>query len=463
MDFSLPDILIVSAYIVIILYIGFFVARNREKQDDDYILAGRKVTLPLFVGTLVATWYGNILGIGEFVYTSGIVAWICFGLPYYIAAAIFAFFIAGKIRSLDAKTIPEQIEMSYGKSAGRISSFIILIISIPAAYILMLGVMISLFTGWPLWMTIIIGTILALAYIFTGGLKADILTNSAQFVLMFIGFGVLLFFAHQNFGGVSLNINKLPDFYTTITGPYSWQYVLAWYIIAFQTFVDPTFHQRCAAAKSPKTAQRGILISICCWMVFDMLTLLTGLYARANLSVDSPLMAYPELADAVLPMIWKGLFVVAILASIMSTLDSYSLVSAITIGNDLLKPAVKNKISSKWLIRIGLVITGIFGIIMAIALPSAIDLIYKTASIAVPGLLMPLVVSFSKKYYFSAMSSKVIMFISSGTSAIWTAGQYFFADTFFAKTEPMLPGIIISLVLTFVMARKYDLANIKHT
>ena len=31
----------------------------------DYLLAGRRVTLPAFVATLVTTWYGGILGIGE--------------------------------------------------------------------------------------------------------------------------------------------------------------------------------------------------------------------------------------------------------------------------------------------------------------------------------------------------------------------------------------------------------------
>jgi len=99
MTVSIADLVIIVAYFGIVLYIGFVVARRKEKSTEnstaEFILAGRKLTLPLFVATLVATWYGSILGVGEFVFNSGIVAWVCFGLPYYISAVIFAIFFAG--------------------------------------------------------------------------------------------------------------------------------------------------------------------------------------------------------------------------------------------------------------------------------------------------------------------------------------------------------------------------------
>ncbi|MFP4368765.1 MAG: sodium:solute symporter [Candidatus Kapaibacterium sp.] len=468
MSFHPADIAVILLYVAAILYIGFVVSKKKESGDTssaaDFILAGRKVTLPFFIGTLVATWYGSILGVGEFVYTSGIVGWVCFGFPYYIAAALFAVLLAGKIREAPAHTIPEQVKNTYGSRAGWISSLIVLVITIPAAYILMLGVVVNLFSGWPLWLAILIGAVISLIYLYKGGFRADVLTNMAQFVLMYAGFGALLFFAVKDFGSFGVMAGKLPESHTKPFGGLSWQYIIAWYIISFQTFVDPSFHQRCAAAESPKTAKNGILISILFWAVFDFFTLFAGLYAKAFFEIDNPLMAYPILGEALLPPVWKGIFTVALLATIMSTLDSYAFISAATIGNDILKPLGKKiKIfagkSTKTLTQAGLIISGTAGVIMAIALPSAVDLIYYTSSIAVPGLLIPLSVSFSGRLKLLPGHAVLIMVASSSASAIWliiskineSLGIELF--NFFALYEPMLPGIFVSILLSLIFIR----------
>jgi len=455
MTLSIIDIIIIFIYFAVVLLIGFFVTRgkNQAEADDEFILAGRKLTLPFFVASLVATWYGSILGIGEFVYTSGIVAWVCFGLPYYIAAALFGFLIAGKIRSSGFSSIPDQITHFYGKSAGKISSIIILVITIPAAYILMLGVIIQLFTGWLLWIGIIAGALLSLAYLFTGGFRADVFTNTAQFIIMYIGFTVLLIFSVIKFGGFQVNFAKLPLQHLTLLGNLSWQYVLAWYVIAFQTFVDPAFHQRCAAARTPKIARRGIFVSIILWTVFDFLTLATGLYAKANLGNIEPLMAFPLLGEIVLPVFWKGIFVVSLLAVIMSTLDSYAFISAFTIGKDFLR-AIKLPIivraSDKKLTQAGLLITAIVGVAFAIWIPSAIELIYKTSSVAVPGLIVPLTLTYFDKKLLKPNDAVIVMIGGSLLALIFTIGKEY-GNNFFLMFEPMFPAIIFAVLISLIL------------
>ncbi len=460
MNLHLVDILIVGFYIIIILYTGFVLSRKKElsNSSEEYILAGRKLTLPFFVATLVATWYGSILGIGEFVYTSGIVAWICFGVPYYIAAFLFAKYISKKIRASNVHTIPEQITNEYGNYAGKIASIIILVITIPAVYILMLGVIIQMFSGLSLELSIIIGVIISLVYIYNGGFKADVLTNSIQFIFMYIGFGALLFFTIVNLGPISEMTKLLPENHLHFKGEYSIQYVLAWFIIAFQTFVDPSFHQRCSAAKTPETAQKGIYISIIFWIIFDFFTLTTGLYARAFFPIDNPIMTFPILGESVLPLFWKGIFVVAMISAVMSTLDSYAFISAITIGNDLLGTSKRllskfTKLNTRNLTQIGLVLTGIVGIIMAISLPSVVQLIYNTSSIAVPGLIFPLIISMNSKYKIDSKNAIKIMIFSSLTSFFWLIlKSYEFA--IFIELEPMFAGISIAFILTLIWIKK---------
>ncbi len=463
---SFYDLSVIIIYFLLILFIGFFLSRKEKNEKhlnekENFILAGRKLTLPFFIATLVATWYGNILGVGEFIYRSGISAWVCFAFPYYIAALIYALFFAKKIRSLSIYSIPEQFKNKYGAVAGMIASLFVLIISIPASYILMLGIMIKSLTGFNLLLSMIAGVLLSFIYLYYGGFKSDVLTNTAQFFLMYLGFTVIFVVGYNTFGSPLDIIDKLPENHKTLFGGFHWQHILAWYLIAFQTFVDPSFHQRCSAVNKPETAQKGILISILFWLVFDLLTLSIGLYGVAFLKDINPVSSYPILAEMILPSFWKGIFIVALLAVIMSTLESYFFISAVTIGNDILHPLIKgkSKLNTKSLTQIGLTFSAVSGIGLAYLIPSAIDLIFKTSSLAIPGLLFPMLISFSRKYSLNQKSTVFVMLVPFLVSAVWFALQNIEWDNIQIKnliyeTEPMFIGIIFSIVLGLLFLKK---------
>ena len=91
------DIIIIGIYFIALFLIGFL-RKKKQTKNEDFLLSGRRLTLPLFVMTLVSTWYGGILGVGEFTYQYGLSNWFVMGFPYYIFALVYAFFIAGKIR-----------------------------------------------------------------------------------------------------------------------------------------------------------------------------------------------------------------------------------------------------------------------------------------------------------------------------------------------------------------------------
>ncbi|HPD32791.1 MAG TPA: sodium:solute symporter family protein [Candidatus Kapabacteria bacterium] len=456
MNLAPIDIFIIAVYFILILFLGFKAKSKSSGSDDEsFLLASRRLTLPFFVASIVATWYGNILGVGEFIYSSGLVGWICFGVPYYISAVSFAFFFADKIRNLGFRTLPEQIANKFGDKAGNIASIIILIMTLPAVYVLMLGVIFQMFTGVSLVLSIVCVSIISLIYLFWGGFKADIWTNTAQFIIMYLGFFILLFFSIKQFGSIPITLSKLPKEHLTITGNKSWQYVLGWFIISLQTFVDPSFHQRSAAVKSPKIARQGLLWAVFCWVIFDMLTLFTGFYARANILGIEPLKAYPELGNAVLPPLYKGIFVIAILSVIMSTLDSYAFISSATIGNDILAKIFKKKYSIKFYTQIGLVITSIFSIVLALLIPSAIDLIYKTASIAIPGLIFPTILTYTKKYTIEANKIIWVFIIPSLVAFLWIIiPSIFKIDHFFSNIEPMMPSIIVAFIIGAMCIKK---------
>src|SRR5690625_163280 len=132
---------------------------------------------------------------------------------------------------------------------------------------------------------------------------------------MYGGFILLLIYAIAEAGNPLQLLQVVPDEFRDLTGGHDWQYILVWFFIALWTFVDPGFHQRAAAAKSPATARNGILVSILFWGFFDFLTAFCGMYGWAILGPDlaEPAMVYPLLGETLLPAGFKSLFFLALL------------------------------------------------------------------------------------------------------------------------------------------------------
>jgi len=411
------DLGLIAIYLIGILFLGMKYSRRYRNDIDGYLLAGRRLSLPAFVATLVATWYGGILGIGEFTYRYGLLNWVTQALPYYLFAILFGLFLAPKIQRSGLYTIPDQLYQKYGKPAGLLGSLFIFFLTSPAPHLLMVGLLISAIFGIPFWWAFLVGVVFSILYAYFGGLKAVVVTDIIQFGLMFLGFAILVVKLVTQYGSLSFLQANLPPDHLRFSGGAHWQYILVWFFIAFWTFVDPGFYQRCYAARTPQVARRGVLISVFFWMLFDMLTTISGLYARALLSDINPLMAFPRLGEMVLGNFWRGLFFIGMLATIMSTLDSISLLSATTFGRDLLwrmqpdSPINRNT-------RIGFFITLIISAIVILMIPSVVSIWYTLGTLFIPGLLVPIICNFtSKKFKPTAIFTG--MLLSFGTTLIW--------------------------------------------
>ena len=476
---AFSDILIIVLYFVSVVYIGFRAAKRKQESEDDFLLAGRSLTLPVFIMTLVSTWYGGILGVGEFSYRYGISNWVVQGVPYYIFAAVFAFLLAKKIRATNLYTIPDKLEIAYDRKTAVLGSLLTFILMTPAPYILMLSVFLQMLFGWNLLVSLIVTAVVAISYLFFGGFRSDVQTDILEFILMFIGFAVILPFCLLRYGGTDFLRGNLPPQHLTWHGGNSIQYIIAWFFIALWTLVDPAFHQRCYAAKDGSVAQRGILISIIFWLIFDFMTAIAGLYARTALpGLVEPMMAYPMLAETILPPIAKGLFYVGMLATIMSTLNTLAFVSAQSLGRDILGrlkirdsrlgfpgiehgalnraggSEIRNQKSglSTRLTQIGLLVSFALSIALALAIPSVIKMWYTIGTVVIPGLLVPLMASYFERLRIPTRFAFMSMLLGWLTSLGWMImgniggrpGVYPFG------IEPMYPGLVIALVFWFL-------------
>jgi len=424
----LIDSLIVAGFLAACLWLG---ARARRAEDlEGWILAGRALTLPLFVATLVPTFYGGVLGIGEFTWGGGLSNWTVMALPYYVFAALYAVFLAGRVRTTAGLTIPDHLESAYGRPMALMGALLVFILASPADELLMAGTLLGHLTGLPAEAASAIAAFLALALIWRGGLRSDAEANRLQFVAMFAGFALIIPFAWKAVGDPAAMIAKLPQGHLSWTGGLSPAKLIGWWLIAVWTIVDPSFHQRCAAAESPAVARRGILISIGFWAVFDLMTTTAGLYARAALpSLGNPTLAFPLLADAVLPPIARGLFFAGVSASLFAALQGTAMLAAACLG--------------KTRLHAGLIATMVLSYILSRVVPSVTGLWYAVGSATIPGLLLPMLGVYLPALRvpgrWAAASSAAGWLVS----LAWVAAGSIKNATPFG-VEPMFPGLAVS-------------------
>ena len=466
-SFSFFDISIIILFFISVLGIGFWAGKKYSNEPNDYLLYGRKVGLSLFVLTTVSTWYGGILGVGEFTYKYGIVSWFTQGFPYYIFAILFAIFFAKKIRAASLFTIPDKLTNTYGKTAGLISAVLVFILVSPAPYILMTANLISLIFKTNMIYSLIIALFLSFIYLFRGGFKANIYADALQFFVMFIGFILIVIFCFNTTGSYNYLSQTLPSNHLKLTGGTSITFIIVWFLIALWTFADPGFHQRSYAAKDGNIAMKGIIISVFFWFLFDFLTTTTGLYAKAILpDIQTPVSAYPLLAEAILPSGVKGIFYAAMFATIMSTANSFLFLSATTIGRDFIfrikKDAKETQLKSYTVL--GLALSGVIALVLAYIIPSVIEIWYTVGSLCIPSIILPVISS-----YFPAIKvHRKVIIVEMIAAVVASTAWYFirndFIDSGIYILEPMLVGLFFAVVIHFfgfLLKKSFSLKEIK--
>ena len=429
--------------VLVVAYAGALLALaygRRVGGGVEYLLAGRRLTLPAFVATLVTTWYGGILGIGEYAWSFGISTWVVFGVPYYLAALLFGLWLASRLRRSDAISIPDLLDTGYGRGAALTGATAIYAATIPVAYLLMVTTLLSRITGWSPLVSTAVAAAFSVVYVGLSGFRSVVRTDILQFVLMYGGFLILLPFALHHTGGFSGLWADLPATHRTWDGGLDWQTVLVWYLIALQTIVEPSFYQRVFAARSPRIARKGILVSVLLWMIFDFLSTFSGLAARVLLpDLQDPMLSYPALAEHVLPPVLAAVFTVGLFAIVMSTLDSYLFLAASTVGHDLVgtRPtAAGERRRTRW----GLVVSAALAAAGALLFDSVVQVWHHVGSVVTSALLLPVVALYMPaRIRMSQPTAITAMILAAAIATAWIAAG---DETGYPLgMEPMFPAL----------------------
>ena len=394
------DYIIIAIYLMGMIGVGVWFAK-KHTDFDDFFLAGRSLTTPLLITTLISTYYGIdvLFGDSQLGFTDGVVAWFGYARPTYAFFLIAAFFLAQRLKEEDFKSLPDILDKYYGKNTRYVGAVTSFIYSLPALSLYGFGMLGDVILRWePIMGMLVLGGI-ALVYTLTGGFWAVVLTDSIQFLFMCVVLALAVPFAMNFIGGFDKMIDILEPSYFDTLGDLSIWLIIIYASTGLAILVEPTFYQRIFAAKSYKNVRNALIIGIFIWGSYDWIITIIAMAAKTGvlqgiLPTDvAPDAALLTVMVAALPAGALGLFMAGVLSTEMSTLDSYCLVAGGNVAYDIYRPAIKPDATDEELIkktRYGILLSWILGLAMAVSFDQMLGLWVFMASILISSVMVPI-------------------------------------------------------------------------
>ncbi|WP_228816254.1 sodium:solute symporter family protein [Nocardia transvalensis] len=205
LDAAPVDYALVALYFVFVLGIGLL-ARQRVSSSIDFFLSGR--SLPAWVTGLA--FISANLGAVEIMGMSANGAQ--YGMPtmhyfwigavpamLFLGVVMMPFYYGSKVRS-----VPEFMRRRFGTGAHLVNaiSFALAQVLIAGVNLYLLGSILNVLLGWPLWVSVIVAAVIVLSYITLGGLSAAIYNEVLQFFVIVAALLPLTLVGLHRVGGI---------------------------------------------------------------------------------------------------------------------------------------------------------------------------------------------------------------------------------------------------------------------
>src|SRR5690625_2663015 len=349
------------------IVIGILVSRT-VKSVEDFMMGGRGLTIPLLVGTTVATLVGtgSSMGAVGFGYENG---WA--GMLYGIGGAIgviLLIYLFADVRKYNFMTFSEELSFYYGanKIVQGFTSVILYVACIGwlGAHILGGSLYLSWITGLdPMLAKIFVALGFGL-YTLIGGYMAVVYTDVIQGILLFVGFtllAVLSFVKIGGFSGINENITPEMNSFLGVDALGVIPAVSLAIVIAIGVLATPSYRHRIYSSKDTSTIKKSFWITGILFAIFSIFPAIVGISAYIlNPGIEEAGFAFPYLATEVFP-VWVGAIVlVSGLSATMSSGSSDYIAAVVILLRDVFQ-IVTGKLPDKekpvLYSRISLVIT----------------------------------------------------------------------------------------------------------
>lgn len=187
LDAGWVDYLILAGYFLVVMGIGVL-ARRQVSSSIDFFLSGR--SLPAWVTGLafISANLGavEIMGMSANGAQYGLATMHYFWIGavpamLFLGVVMMPFYYGSRVRS-----VPEFMRRRFGPTAHLVNaiSFAVAQLLIAGINLYLLGTIVNVLLGWPLWVSLVIAAAIVLLYTFLGGLSAAIYNEVLQFFVI---------------------------------------------------------------------------------------------------------------------------------------------------------------------------------------------------------------------------------------------------------------------------------------
>jgi SSS family solute:Na+ symporter len=447
MTISPIDLTIIVLYLIGILAIGLWSVRRVKKQtSDSYFLADRNLKWPVVGAALFASNISTIhlVGLAEGGFSIGLVVgnfeWMATITLILLTLIFVPFYFRSRI-----STLPEFMERRYSPMARSTLA----VMFVMSALLIHIGISIyagaavfEQFFGIPTWASILVISGVTSIYTVVGGLKAVVVTETIQTVILLTGSIIMTAIAVSMLPGAGINSfqdlveatkpNQMSMIHTTGEAGFDRESVWYGFLLGYPILglwywcTDQTIVQRVLAANSLRDAQHGALFAGLLKILPPFIMVLPGVFAYVLFKdiIAEPKEALPTLMMELLPTGLVGIMAAAMLAALMSTIAAALNSTGTLVAVDLAKH-IRPNLSEDAQVRIGR-ISAVVVMLLAIAWSTQGD---KFGSI------------------FQAINKMPAQFIAPPIATVLVWGVFWKRGTSEAGTFTLLFGFLAGLVI----------------
>ncbi|CAG2255777.1 CHT1 [Mytilus edulis] len=352
MAIHIPGLIGIIIFYLLILVIGLIAGRKKNKtgDTDGLLLAGRNLGFFVAVMTYTATLVGGayINGTAEVMGRDGLI-WCVAPVGFTIGIIIAALVYIPKAREKNYTTIFDILQDKYGKRIGGLLFFNELLADVfwESAILSALGTTLRIILGIDMSTAVIVSACVAVFYTFFGGLYSVAYTDIAQFFLMSLGLILIIPFAWTN---PAVDMSRLKDKWKGSLEPrFIGVYIDLWLLTIGGCFTWQGFYQRVHACKTTRIARDSVLVSAVLALLMGVPPAITGVIGAATDWNQTMYNGNTELSQ-----------------------DEWSNVLPMVLA--YLCPMAASQRELTWVLRISILLTGILGAVIAIAVKSVYGL-----------------------------------------------------------------------------------------
>lgn len=410
----------IVSILYLILLVGIIIYKSKSvKSEEDFTVAGRGVPVYLLVGTLICTWIGSgsLFGTAGLSFRSGFgELWFSAGAWIGIAAI---YFIADRVRKISKITLTDLLEQRYNHTARILGTVTIIV-----AYLVIAGYQ---FKGGGRFISILsngsidlqtgtfITCLVVIAFTALAGMVSIVSIDIFNGVIMIVAMALTLPFAISAHGGLDAVIstiqNTKPEYLSLFEGHDGW-WILGVILPTFLLLMsESSMYQKFSSAKDSASAKKaviGMLIGVVFIEFVMCMIAVVGFAIYSNdprffLADGSINRAMSEEVilrigfEQVPPLVGSMLFAAGV-AIILSTGNTFLMVTSTNLSNDIIKPYfLKSSTDSKKIIRaqqISIVILGLVAFAMVTQFETVLEMAFISYTMIGASLAPVLIASF---------------------------------------------------------------------